>query len=205
MFNQTFIDATEKTKKPFTVLLSLLMQLLAISLLILIPLVYTQALPSAQLKGQIVAPAAPRPAPPGLPASKVAAVTLNRRFKLALIAPVVIPSRVNTARDAAPAPDIGEFGSAGDANAGAGVIPSDIGPVPEPTPPPPPAPQPKNARAPIRVATGVSEANLIRKVQPAYPCSPNPRESKASLSSQPSSAKKGISKICSSCAAIRFL
>ena len=38
MFDQTFVDGTQKTKKPYTILLSLLMQVGLIGIAILIPL-----------------------------------------------------------------------------------------------------------------------------------------------------------------------
>ena len=62
MFDQTFVDGTQKTKKPFTIVVSLLLQIGVIGILILIPLIYTEALPSAQLKSMLVAP--PPPPPP---------------------------------------------------------------------------------------------------------------------------------------------
>jgi protein TonB len=67
MFEQTFVDGTQKTKKGYTVLLSLLMQIAAIGILILIPLIYTQTLPSAQLKSMLVAPPPPPTPPPPPP------------------------------------------------------------------------------------------------------------------------------------------
>ena len=60
MFDQTFVDGTQKTKKPFTVLLSLLLQAGVLGVLVLIPLIWTQTLPSAQLKSMLVAPPPPQ-------------------------------------------------------------------------------------------------------------------------------------------------
>ena len=59
MFEQTFVDGTQKTKKPYTVLLSLGLQIGVIGILILIPLIYTQTLPNAQLKSMLLAPPPP--------------------------------------------------------------------------------------------------------------------------------------------------
>src|SRR3982751_2019116 len=63
MFSQTFVDGTQKTKKPYTIVVSLLLQIGVIGVLILIPLIYTDALPSAQLKSMLVAPPPPPPPP----------------------------------------------------------------------------------------------------------------------------------------------
>jgi TonB family protein len=64
MFDQTFVDGTQKTKKPYTILLSLCLQVGLIGIAILIPLIYTQTLPNAQLKSMLVAPPPP-PKPKG--------------------------------------------------------------------------------------------------------------------------------------------
>lgn len=63
MFSQTFVDSAQQKRKPYTVALSLLLQIAAICKLILVPLLYTQYLPSAQLKGMLAAP----PPPPSVP------------------------------------------------------------------------------------------------------------------------------------------
>src|SRR6185437_6572942 len=106
MFDQTFVNGSYKARKPLTVLLSLLLQVIAICLLVLIPLVYTQALPSAQLRSLLTAPAPPRTAPPKPPEVRAQHVTIVRRFSTALTAPTVIPKRINNAQEIAAAPDL---------------------------------------------------------------------------------------------------
>src|ERR1700738_4740060 len=59
MFEQTFVDDSAKTRKPWTIFVSFLMQALAIGVLILIPLIYTEQLKPAQLTGFLVAPPPP--------------------------------------------------------------------------------------------------------------------------------------------------
>jgi protein TonB len=63
MFDQTFVDGTTKTKKPYTIFLSMLFEIALIGVAILIPLIYTQTLPSAQLKSMLVGPPPPPPPP----------------------------------------------------------------------------------------------------------------------------------------------
>ncbi|MDQ2949434.1 MAG: energy transducer TonB, partial [Acidobacteriota bacterium] len=62
MFEQTFVDGNAKTRKPWTVLLTFVVQCLAIGVAVLIPLIYTDSLPRAQLSAILTAP--PPPPPP---------------------------------------------------------------------------------------------------------------------------------------------
>jgi len=172
MFEQTFVDGTTKTKKPYTVLASLLLQLGIIGVAILIPLIYTQTLPSAQLKSMLVAPPPPPPPPPPpLPAQKVIQKPVVKQFIAnQLMAPKVIPKTINKIEEAAPPPDagVGVVGGTGEAGGAAGgVLGGVLGGVPG-APPPPPPPKPK-ALGPQRIGGNVMAANLIRKVEPVYP------------------------------------
>lgn len=173
MFDQTFVDGTQK-KKPYSIIVSLFLQIAAIGILILIPLIYTQTLPSAQLKSMLVAPAPPPPPPPPPPpAPKVVQVKPVIRQFIAnqLMAPKVIPKTINKIEEAAPPPDagMGVVGGTGDAGGAAGgVLGGVMGGVPG-APPPPPPPKPKAPSGPVRVGGQVAEANLIRRVQPVYP------------------------------------
>lgn len=167
MFNQTFVNGAGKTHKSAALLFSVLLESLALCVLILIPLLYTQALPSAQLKNLIIATGPPLPASPKPPVSRAVSTTVVRRFNIArLVAPIQIPKQINQINEMTPAPEVGVPGTTGSGNAG--TIPF-IDVLGSETPPPAPQPQPKPAsHAPIRVGS-ISEANLIRKVQPAYP------------------------------------
>ena len=63
MFEQTFIDGQGQTSRPYTILLSLAIQTVAITVLVIIPLIYFDALPTAQLAMSLTAPPPPPPAP----------------------------------------------------------------------------------------------------------------------------------------------
>src|SRR5579875_2542097 len=103
MFEQTFVDGTQKTRKPYTVALSFILQAIAVGILILIPLIYTEALPSAQLKSMLIPPPPPPPPPP--PAAKVQPKPVVRQFIAnRLIAPKVIPKQINEVHEEAPPP-----------------------------------------------------------------------------------------------------
>jgi protein TonB len=170
MFDQTFVEQVQKTRKGWAIVLSFWIQVFAICTLILIPLVYTHALPNAQLRSLLTAP--PPPSKPVLEARSAAnpqRVVVSRAFHATtLVAPVVIPKRVNDI-DQMAAPDVGMSSSvatsSGATNPFAGGDLSGTG-----TEPPAPAPAAKsNPSGPMRIGGIVAEANLIRKVQPVYP------------------------------------
>lgn len=171
MFNQTFVDGRQKTNKPLAVTLSLFMQVAALCVLVLVPLVYTQALPSAQLKSLIVAPPPPPAMPPSPPAKVESKAVVRRLNTQRLIAPVVIPRKVSSISDAASAPDVGVFASNGDTNTASNSTMGVFGSMPDVVSPPPPVSQPKTKlrSGPLRVGGVIGAANLVRKVQPVYP------------------------------------
>ncbi len=170
MFTQTFVDGTTHSRTPYTLGVSFVIQTFALCALILVPLMYTQVLPNAQLRSFILAPAAP-------PAPHITSIGI-KPFHAATSRPLfqVAPPRVFVARimsspsNVTPPPDFGVVGSAGDnsgANGVAGVPGSIIGVLPPPAEPP--AAKPARQSGPIRIGGGVSESLLIHKVQPTYP------------------------------------
>jgi protein TonB len=172
MFNQTFVDGAQKTKEPVAFALSILLESCGIGLLILIPLIYTQALPNAQLRSLLMAPTAPSapPKPPTQP--KVSTRPVAVRRLPVFVAPAVIPKQINTnVQEIQAAPDIlipglqSATGPASDTILGAGQLYS----IQQTPPPPPPVDKSKPRTTLVRIATGVAEANLIRKVMPIYP------------------------------------
>lgn len=165
MFDQTFVDHAQTTKEPFALAASVFLESFAVGLLILIPLIYTQALPSAQLKNLLTAPPPPS-APPKPPAGmKQQRVVAARTFSIPT-APTAIPKQINP--EIRTEPDIAVPGGVTQGNATDNVITGIIGSVSGP-PPPAPGEKPKPPSKPLRVATGVAEANLIHKVMPVYP------------------------------------
>src|SRR6266849_6650572 len=63
MFEQTFVDGAQ-TKRGWMVILSFAGQMFIIGILVLIPLIYTDVLPRAQLTSFLTAPPPPPPPPP---------------------------------------------------------------------------------------------------------------------------------------------
>ena len=169
MFNQTFVDGTQKTRRPYTIFLSLLCQLFALGILILIPLVFTKALPNAQLKNLLVAPSPPRPTPPQPPVEKKAPKVAVSQFHAGrLLAPRVIPKQVNPIQDSAPAPDI-VMPNAANGGFEPGVTSLLNSTTGEAPPPPTKIPAPKPTSGPMKIGGNVAEANLVHRVQPIYP------------------------------------
>jgi len=171
MFHQTFVDTGQTTTKPVTVVFSVALQAGVLSLLVLLPLVYTQALPNAQLRSMLAAPAPPRAAPPKPPvALKPHNAVVAQPFSAALIAPIRIPQQVNNIEQVVRPPDLMVTNGVGEPQGTTDTVIGVLGSLPDPSPPTsPPVAKVITANGPVRVATGVAEANLTRKVMPVYP------------------------------------
>jgi protein TonB len=180
MFEQSLIEGTGKTKKPLMVVVSFIGQIALIGIAVLIPLVYTDTLPSASLTSFLVAPPPPPPPPPP-PAVEVKVVKIiPRQFDAGrLMAPKTIPKEVAIIKEEElPPPVSGAVGVVGGVPGGVpggtpgGVIGGIIGAVPQPAPPPPPpikeAPKPVTPQR-IRVGGNVQAARLVRQPKPVYP------------------------------------
>lgn len=161
MFDQLVISSAHvnRTHKSWTVALSAIVQFAIVGILILIPLIYTEALPKGMLSTFLVAPAPPPPPPP--PAAPVKTVRPRIIQPQRMVAPTVIPKKIEIVKEAAPDVSMGEasFGVAG----GTGPLGGGISSVVAPPPPKPVTP------ARIRVGGNVQSAMLVRQVQPVYP------------------------------------
>ncbi len=172
MFEQSIL-IERPTKTGWSVLLSLTFQLALVSLLVLLPLVFTDHLSPFQWSNILVAPAPP---PPPLHPAAMQPTTSRSSTANALrifTAPSRIPDRVSMAADPAalPSMDVGVPFSTGVVGAAAGAI-GDI--IRATAPPPPPPAQPTKVAVPatakpLPVSGGVQNAKLIRKVVPVYP------------------------------------
>ena len=164
MFDQ-LVESTNKktTHKVWTVWLSAAIQALILGVLILIPLIYTSALPSAMMTTFLVAPPPPPPPPP--PAVKVITKPQPKFIQQGkLVAPTVIPKKIQMIKEEAQ-PDVGMTGGVpGGVPGGSagGVLGGIIGGAPGLPPPPKPVEV-------QRIGGNVMAANLIRKVDPIYP------------------------------------
>jgi len=164
MFEDSLVESSGrlKTGRGWTTTVSMLGQLLLIGIMILIPLIYTEALPTQQLVTFLVAPPPPPPPPP--PAAVVKVTKIETELDNGqLRTPTKIPEKVKIIKEEEAPPSTGVMGGVQGGVPGgtlSGVLGGIIGS----------ANMPKVA-APsrIRVSQGVTEGNLIRKVQPNYP------------------------------------
>jgi periplasmic protein TonB len=162
MFDQLVVSGDmQKTHKPWAFTLSAVVQAMILVMMVLIPLIYTEALPKGMLNTFLVAPAPPPPRPPPQPVVKeIKAPKVINIQKMT--APTVIPKNVEVVKDEAPViyTNSGEGVAGGTGNVLGGLIGS--GPA---GPPPPPATTPQR----IRVGGNVEAASLLNKVAPEYP------------------------------------
>jgi hypothetical protein len=132
-----------KTNKPWTVVLSMVAQVLFLGILILIPLIYTEALPKTMMSTLLVAPPPPPPPPPPPVAAQIVKVKPQVHLMDAgkLVAPKVIPKDVKIIKEEAPDMNAGMAGGVPGGVAGGsmgGVIGGVIGGMGGAPPPPKP-------------------------------------------------------------------
>ncbi|HME59518.1 MAG TPA: energy transducer TonB [Terracidiphilus sp.] len=170
MFEEMLVSgAKERTNKPWTVVVSMILQVLFLLILILIPLIYTEALPKAMLSSILLAPPPPPPPPP--PPAVVQAVRIKPMVRLMdagkLVAPKAIPKDINIIKEEELPPDAGMQGIAGGVPGGVagGSMGGVLGGVIGVKAPPPPKVTPKR----VMVGGNVQAARLVNKVQPLYP------------------------------------
>jgi len=174
MFDDLVVSSAnpQRTHKPWTVALSFLIQFGIVIVMILIPLIYTEALPKQLLTTFLVAPPPPPPPPPPAAAVQRVVKPIARIIHNGqMTAPTVIPKKVSMIKEEELPPDVGAVGVAGGVPGGVpggqagGVLGGIIGGTGAGLPPPPkPA-----ANKPVRVGGNVAQANLIRQVTPVYP------------------------------------
>jgi periplasmic protein TonB len=168
MFDEMVLSSPnpKKTNKPWTVLVSMIFQMLFLAILILIPLIYTEALPKTMMATMLTAPPPPPPPPPPPVAAQVVHIKPQVRLMDAgkLVQPKVIPKDVKIIKEDAPDVSTGMTGGVPGGVAGGsmgGVIGGVIGGMA------PPPPKPVQQR--IRQGGSVQAALLVNKVQPVYP------------------------------------
>jgi protein TonB len=162
----------KKTNKPWTVFISMVLQIAFLALLILIPLIYTEALPKTLMSSILLAPPPPPPPPPPPAAVQVVHVKPVAHLMEAgkLVAPKAIPKDVKIIKEEEAPPDVGA-GMVGGVPGGVaggsmgGVIGGVIGGAGSTAAPPPPKVTPKR----ITVGGNVQAAHLVNRVQPVYP------------------------------------
>lgn len=166
MFEDSLVESSGRlsTRRPVTTLLSFGLQIFLIGILILIPLIYTEALPKQQLMTFLVAPPPPPPPPPPAQVIKVQKIETELDSGV-LRQPTKIPEKVKILKEEeqpaqSTAGILGGVPGGVPGGAAGGVIGGIIGSTQMPR---------VTAPQRVRVSQGVTEGLLTRKVQPAYP------------------------------------
>lgn len=161
----------KKTNKRWSVVLSAIVQGVIVFVFVLIPLIYTEALPKQLLTTFLVAPAPPPPPPPPAAAAPRVVKPIARIIQAGkMMAPTVIPKKVEMIKEEEMPPDVGAVGVVGGVPGGiaggsaGGVLGGIIGGTGGGMPPPP-----KPTQSRVRIGGNVQAAKMIRQIQPLYP------------------------------------
>jgi len=172
MFEDSLIESGGKlkTKRGWTSIVSFVLQFMIIGVMVLIPLIFTEALPKTVTLGFLVAPPPPPPPPPPAAAPvKVVKVIQTDIVNGQLRTPTKIPKKVEMIKEEeAPPPVMASAGVVGGVPGGVpgGSMGGVMGSILSSTP----VAVPKIATPQrVRVSAGVTAGLLVRKVNPAYP------------------------------------
>jgi periplasmic protein TonB len=171
MFEDSLLESSGKlrTKRKWTTVLSFVLQCFLIGIMVLIPLIYTEALPKQQLLTFLVAPPPPPPPPPPPAAMPVRVVKVVQTDIVngQLRTPTKIPEKIAMIKEESAPPPVtsGVIGGVpGGVPGGSlgGVMGGIIGNTPVAVP---------KVATPtrVRVSAGVQQGNLINQIKPAYP------------------------------------
>lgn len=169
MFEQTFVSEVQSGRKRIGIAVSLITQISILGLVALAPLFLRPPMPTAQLRLLFLGPtpvSASEKQTTRTNTNTSANIVRVRSFRL--IAPVAVPKSINPSSQGAPdAPDIAEVNGF---NAGGGSLLSGLGGPPDIAPPiARQAPEMKERISPLAIGGNVAAANLVRRVEPAYP------------------------------------
>jgi protein TonB len=182
MFDEMVISSPnpKKTNKWWTMLVSSAFEIGFLAILILIPLIYTEALPKTMMATMLTAPPPPPPPPPPPVVTQVVRVKPQVHLMDAgkLMQPRAIPKETKIIKEEAE-PDMASVGAVGGVPGGVaggsmggvlgGVLGGILGGIGHAPPPAPPRPTPVAHKGPYRVGGKVQAPRLIRQVQPEYP------------------------------------
>jgi periplasmic protein TonB len=171
MFEDSLLESGGrlKTKRGRTTTFAIVLEVGLIGLMVLMPLIFTEALPKAQLMTFLVAPPPPPPPPP--PAAAPVHVVHQIQTDIvngALRTPTKIPQKIQMIKEDEAPPAMASAGVVGGVPGGipGGQMGGVIGGIISSTP----VAVPKVATPQrVRVSAGVTSGLLIRKVNPVYP------------------------------------
>jgi len=168
MFEDSLFESSGQLSRrdPRTMVLSLAMQMAIAGVLVLVPLIYTQALPEQHLLQTLEAPSAPVAAAPQSRAKPTPAKPVSQFDNGRVRFPMEIPKTIAIVNDA----DAASVGLTGVADSIPGAIPANatnnaitnlVRTVP--------ATLPKVAAQKVRVSSGVAQGLLVHQIAPQYP------------------------------------
>src|ERR1700689_2547347 len=172
MFEDSLLESGGrlKTKRGRTTTFAIILEIGLIGLMVLMPLIFTEALPKQQLMTFLVAPPPPPPPPP--PAAAPVHVVRQIQTDIvngALRTPTKIPQKIQMIKeDEAPPPSMATMGVVGGVPGGVpgGSMNGVIGGIVSSTP----VAVPKVATPQrVRVSAGVTSGLKVRRVNPVYP------------------------------------
>ena len=167
MFEDSLIESGGKLKtaRGRTTTFSFILEAVIVGVMVLIPLMFTEGLPKAQLMMALVAPPPPPPPPPPPAAVKIVKQVQTDIVNGQLRTPTKIPKKVEIIKEEeAPPPMSGVVGGVPGGVPGGqmnGVIGGIISNAPMAVP--------KVAVQRVRVSQGVTQGMVLHKVQPTYP------------------------------------
>jgi periplasmic protein TonB len=171
MFEDSLLESGGrlKTKRGRTTTFAIILEIALIGVMVLMPLIFTEALPKQQLMTFLVAPPPPPPPPP--PAAAPVKIVHQIQTDIvngALRTPTKIPQKVQMIKEDEAPPAMASSGVIGGVPGGVpgGSMGGVIGGIISSTP----VAVPKVATPQrVRVSAGVTSGLLIRKVNPTYP------------------------------------
>ncbi len=171
MFEDSLVESGGriKTRRGATTTISFILEFLFLGVLVLLPLIFTEALPTKQLMTMLTAPPPPPPPPPPPAAAPVIVKKVQSELDNGqLRTPTAIPKKIQMLKEDEPPPSAGPAGVVGGVPGGVpggamgGVLGSVMSSVPTAVP---------KVATPqrVRVSQGVSQGLLVHKVTPQYP------------------------------------
>ena len=170
MFEDSLVESGGKlkTKRGATTVIAFILEVLFLFVLVLLPLIFTEALPTKQLMTMLTAPPPPPPPPPPPAAAPVIVKKIQSELDNGqLRTPTAIPKKIQMIKEDEPPPSTGPAGVVGGVPGGVpgGAMGGVLGSVMNVPTAVPKAATPQR----VRVSQGVSQGLLIHKVQPQYP------------------------------------
>ncbi|HZR27254.1 MAG TPA: energy transducer TonB [Terriglobales bacterium] len=161
-------SGAQRRLRGWSLLFSLVLQGILLSILVILPLMFTDVLPAKQLVTYLIAvPPPPPPPPPMAAAVKPINVTSNI-VNGQLLAPTSIPTRIKILQENEAPPVNATGGVPGGVPGGipGGQLGGVLGGIISATPPPVRMPELSKR---VRVSQGISEGLLLKKIVPEYP------------------------------------